>query len=251
MSILDIPNAGCSIYLWMFKCGLKHIQWDEIVNALAKTTHKIREKDAANYWRGWYKSDLYNGGMHTVSILNIKNDTNIKPFYETKYSDYPQHPFLDQPEITNRYVPCNEQGIPLIKWSNGCLSLSDAKAFRHQKYIGENLKGTKYIVLDIDGDHGDCVWKDSIKAFNAYRYSTHTLVKPQQDNKVISYHLTFKVDRVIPTMHFPNAHVDIIGNKCNSIRYFKNKKWNGLEPLQMTDDIWETIKLRIKGLEET
>ena len=57
-----------------------------------------------------------------------------------------------------------------------------------------------------------------------------------------SFHLTFAVDRVIPTMHFSKAHMDIVGNKENSLRYLKNKIWNGIEPLPMNEAIWDDIK---------
>lgn len=244
-----LPATGQSIYFWMFRQGLKHIPWDEIVQAIASSKHMIREKDRANYWRGYYKSDLYTG-KHNVSMLNPGQEQKIRPFDTMKYSEYPIHPYLNQPEIDNRYVPCNNQGIPLIKWSKGCYPKADALAWPGCVYLGENLKGTKLIVIDIDGDHNNQLWTKTIKAFEPYRLLTHTLTKPTSDNSITSYHLTFSVDRIIPTMHFTNAHIDIIGNKMNSIRYFKNKQWNNIAPLQMTDEIWEGIKNRIKVLEE-
>lgn len=243
---IQLPPEGSSIYLWMYNQGLKHIEWTDIIQAVAASTHRLREKDAANYWRGWYKSDLYKGDRK-VSIINPPTKQ-VKPFYDMSYDMYPEHPYINQPEIENRYVPCGDEGNPLIKWSHGCLSMSDAKAFNGCKYIGENLKGCKHIVIDIDGDHNGNEDDTVAKAFNHFRSQTHCLIKP--DKKQLSYHLTFKVDKVIPTMHFPLAHVDICGNKMNQIRYFKNKKWNGIKPIEMNNNIWKQIQDIIKELEK-
>ena len=60
-------------------------------------------------------------------------------------------------------------------------------------------------------------------------------------NAPVSFHLSFMVDRVIPTMHFPKAHIDIIGNQVNSLRYLKTKRWNGMVPMMMTAKIWNEI----------
>lgn len=244
---MNVPKDGSSIYFWMFHQGLKHIQLEDIIQELAHTKHLVRAKDIANYWRGWYKSDLYTG-EHKVSLLTTPPEK-PKPFKTLAYSDYPIHPFINKPEILERYVPCTDKGMPLIKWSNGCYNKEDALAFNGCKCLGENLKGCKHIVIDIDGDHGDTIHNNTINAFKEFINYTHTLIKPDYD-KPISFHLTFKVDRVIPTLHFTNAHIDIIGNKKNSIRYFKNKEWNNIEPMQMTDKIWTIIKEKIKRLED-
>lgn len=245
----ELPAIGESIYFWMWRQGLKHIPWQDIVSAIAKSEHRIRPKDSANYWRGYYKSDLYTG-QYNVSMINPGNDITIRPYDTMAYHDYPSHPYINMPEIDNRYVPCNKDGIPLIKWSEGCYTKSDAESFWNAKYIGENLKGCKHIVFDIDGDHNGNLFTDTIEMFKPFIATTHAMIKPTSDRSITSYHLTFRVDRIIPTMHFSKAHVDIIGNKMNSIRYFKNKIWNKVEPIVMTDDIWETLKQKILWLEK-
>ena len=47
-------------------------------------------------------------------------------------------------------------------------------------------------------------------------------------------------------MHFPKAHIDIIGNQVNSLRYLKTKSWNGMVPMRMTAKIWNEITDYIK-----
>ena len=48
-------------------------------------------------------------------------------------------------------------------------------------------------------------------------------------------------------MHFPEAHIDIVGNRRNSLRYMKDKRWNGLQPIEMTDEIWHELQEFVKN----
>ena len=248
--MIQLPEG--SIYFWMYTQGLKHVPLSDIVLACQMAGVEIRQKDEQNYWNGWYRSDMYSGPRRSALEFGSVHAAG-KNYFQLEYRDYPVHPYLGQPDPANRFVPCDKDNRPLIKWSSGCLEMDDARAYKDAVYLGENLKGCKFIVVDCDGDHGDELDLDTIRFLSQFR--THRLSKPGDENTVdgmpVSFHLTFRVDRVIPTMHFPKAHVDIVGNRHNSLRYFKNKEWNGVEPIDMTDEIWDEIKSYIRTREES
>jgi len=93
----------------------------------------------------------------------------------------------------------------------------------------------------VDGDHGGGVDEETLRFFEPYRKETHCLSRPGPE-PCLSYHLTYITDRVIPTMHFPQAHVDVIGNARNSLRYRKDKAYNGVPALHMDWLTWHGIK---------
>lgn len=259
------PGPGESIYFWMYRQGLSQRPLEEVVIDCMLAGRNIRPKDLRNYWNGWYRHDLMFGDAFSMDAANIMLAEEHGPM---RYPDYPEHPYIRQPEIEERWVPCSATNKPMIKWSQGCMSKADAEAWPGQVYLAENLKGTKTIVIDVDGDHGDMIDLDTIRFFDRYRNITSTLEKPDLvfdwfvDNSdewagdlhtamlPVSYHLTFLVDRIIPTMHFRKAHVDIIGNKANSLRYIKNKKYNGVMPMWMTEEIWDEIMGYIEDKEK-
>jgi hypothetical protein len=127
--------------------------------------------------------------------------------------------------------------------------------------MAENMIGQRRIVIDCDGDHTDTLDMETIAFLWRYSSITHTLCKPRKIKEYpgyentgldipASFHLTFSVDRVIPTMHFPYAGIDIVGNRRNSLRYFKNKEWNGRQPAELTADIWQDLQAYIKHRKE-
>lgn len=236
----------------MYRQGLRQRPLNEVLLDCMVEGHEVRPKDIRNYWNGWYRHELYFG--------NGKLDKNVLvQASPIRYSEYPDHPYKGQPEPLNCFVPCSKNNRPLIKWGSGTMTLADARAWPHCMYLAENMKGAQRIVIDIDGDHGGSLDLETIRFFSRYMDQTACHVKPEivfdwfSENEgfcytdlhtaelPVSYHLTFGVDKVIPTMHFPEAHVDIVGNKRNSLRYFKNKKYNGLPPLMMSDEIWDEI----------
>ena len=253
--MLEVPEG--SIYYWMYIQGLKHVPLREVISAVQSVGKSIRFKDEQNYWNGWYNSDLYKGSAR-ASILDLNTYEDTKPScskvgLDSVYSEYPKHPYIACPEPANRYVPCSKDGKPLIKWSNGCMLRSEALATRGCSSLAENLKGCQHIVVDFDGDHSSDLDIELITFAASFSKDNHMLSKPVNDEVTgypVSCHVTFKVDRVIPTMHFNKAHIDIIGNQRNSIRYFKNKVWNGIEEQWMTDDTWKRIMDYIKRKEE-
>lgn len=248
------PPDG-SIYFWMYEQGLRHVPAQTIMDAVYSAGKVIRPKDMENYWSGWYRSSLYKG--NSPWVLERPVSSSSKDFMGKEWLDYPVHPWLLNPEINDRWVPCNAFNKPMIKWGKGCMSKADAEAYPNQVYLAENLRGTKMIVIDCDGDHDESLDLETIMFLNRYADKTHCIWKPKMIRSYegyeggpcipASFHLTFSVDRIVPTMHFPKCHIDIIGNKENSLRYYKNKRSNGLDPMLMTPEIWEEIKAYIVG----
>lgn len=259
--MIEVPSD--SIYFWMYTQGLKQVDIQEIQDACFKAGKEIRPKDFENYWNGFHNSSLYHSSRADDFVLTRKPDKEIsssKDFFNRDYLLYEDHPWCDMPEIQNRWVPCSKDNKPMIKWSQGCMTLSDAVAYKDQVYLAENLKGTQMIVIDCDGNH-DVPWDYETMAFLwHYSHMTHCITKGPQnkpgmlghfkDDIPPSFHLTFQVTKIIPTMHFPYAHIDIVGNRMNSLRYWKNKKWNGIKPALMTEDIWKELQKYIKYRKE-
>lgn len=255
------PGPGESIYLWMYRQGLSRRPLDMVMLDIVANGHDVRDKDIRNYWNGWYNHDLYFHGGSGWDGKATPADIAMAPASNRplRYSDYPEHPYKGMPEVAECFVPCNGDNRPMVKWGDGCMSLADARAWPGSMYVAENLKGGQRIVVDVDGDHGGGLDLETIEFFDRFRETTCCHVKPDivfdwymergdhwcgeltEAMLPTSYHLTFGVDRVVPTMHFPRAHVDIVGNRRNSLRYFKNKIYNGLPPLMMDDSIWDEI----------
>lgn len=253
---IQVPEG--SLYIWCYSQGLKHIGLEELLSAVRCAGKDLRPKDIENYWNGWYNSDMYRTNGDSVFSLRHKIVSSSLGYLDMAYSDYPVHPYIEYPEVQNRWVPCNKDNKPMIQWGNGCLTKGDAEAWPNQVYLAENLKGTKIIVIDCDGDHDTQLDFGTIARLSYYRDKTHCLDKPKmiweyegyEDVQIdfpASFHLTFTVDRLIPTMHFPWANIDIIGNAKNSLRYLKNKTWNGIDPAPMTNEIWDDIKRYVKN----
>jgi len=238
---MNIPTD--SIYFWMYEQGLKHVDIKEIECQCALAGKDIRKKDYENYWNGFHKSDLYHGaGKEDIFMLTKRSRPSFSwknGYFDKDWDMYTAHPYIPYPEIQNRWVPCSKDNKPLIKWSQGCMTMADAVAYKDQVYLAENMKGTKMIVIDCDGDHGDQLDQETIMFLSRYTDKTHCIKRP---GDLISFHLTFISWRIIPTMHFPYAHIDIVGNQRNSLRYWKNKEWNGIPPTHMTSDIWRDIQ---------
>lgn len=245
------PPSGQSIYLWMYRTGLSMEPLGKVLAALSLAGHEVRDKDVRNYWNGYYRRMMYGSGQQAFDqLLSAPCERRV-----LDYDEYPEHPLDGLPEVASRWVPCSKDNRPMIKWGQGCMTLTDARAVRGCEYLAENLRGTRLVVIDVDGDHGDGLDVEALRFFARWRDETCCHDKPRlvidatdetaYDLATLSlptsYHLTFSVDRVIPTMHFPFAHMDLVGNQRNSLRYFKDKLWNGLPPMPMTRETWDMV----------
>ena len=239
MSTLSIdPNE--SIYLDMYRWGLKQIPIEDIERECSRVGKEIRKKDYQNYYNGFNKSRMSSDPKSVLKIIQETKGVLDKPLYDFKVNKF------EQPRA--RWVPCNEHGKPLIKWTQQELyQPEDVIYYPDSFYYAENLKHCHVIVLDIDADHGNQVDEDTLRFFNRYMNKTHCLYKESYDGVPKSYHLTFYTDRIIPTVHCSWAHVDILGNEGNQLRYRKNKARNGLEPMYLTPELWDEIRTYLKG----
>ena len=250
--VIEVPEG--SLYFWCYTQGLKHIPLDDIYAAVRAAGKDLRPKDVKNYWNGWYRSDLYGGGD---SVWIVRSRTYEKPGL-LPLTAYPEMPwqYMDN-LVEERWVPCNRDNKPMVKWGQGCMSLVDASSWPNQVYLAENNRGCSRIIIDCDGDHGDKLDLETILFLARYMPKTHTLYKdrmvtdyPGYENSGISepasFHLSFLVHRIIPTMHFPKAGIDIIGNKENTLRYLKTKSWNGRLPVRLDEGTWDEIRSYIE-----
>lgn len=241
---IDLPEG--SLYLWMYRQGLRRADIGAIEDAVHEAGRMLRQKDVDNYWNGWYKSTMSEGRWDR-DILSLG------PTARQRYpelSDFPEHPYPDAPNPPCRWVPVGPNGTPLIKWSRGCMMRSEASAWRGACGIAENLVGCKFIAIDFDGDHGDELDMDCIAMASMLSGFSCAWSKPDfVDGMSKSVHVLFRTDRVMPTMHFPEAHIDIIGNEKNSIRYLKNKTCNNIRMSEMTPDLWKFLMEYIRGKE--
>ena len=246
--MIELPEG--SVYFWMYTQGLKHVPLSDIEDAARAAGRELRPKDIQNYWNGWYRSDLYQRDGDSVWTIKARREKSAGPL---ELKDYPFMP-ADYQHIMqdNRWVPCNRDNKPMIKWGSGCLSLVDAMAYPGQTYLAENNKGCARIIIDCDGDHGERLDLETILFLGRLIGETHCLYKDRMVTEYegyegigielpASFHLSFKVERIIPTMHFPKAGIDIIGNKENSLRYIKRKLYNGEPMRRMTAELWSEI----------
>ena len=257
--MIEVPSG--SIYTWMYRMGLYLIPLEDIEREVRRAGKDIRKKDYDNYFNGVRNSYFKNGDTHNGNTPLVYTPPPATAFTVKSWDEYPMHPWAGLPEIDQRWVPIGENGKPLIQWSKGCLYRKQAEEFPGMVSLAETLKWTQMIVIDCDGDHGEKLDMKTIDFLWKYGSMTHKLDKPKliseyngyertMDFRPASFHLTFKVDRVIPTMHFPECSMDIIGNKCNSLRYLKNKVSNGLQPLTMDATIWNDLVNYVKDRRE-
>lgn len=189
--------------------------------------HDMTESQAEAYFSGFYKVNLYDKDLPQSAEA-------------TKLEDFPRNPFANTPTPPNRFIPCNLDNMPMIKWKKGGMTKRIAKIRLGAAYLAENLKGTNTVVIDIDGNHGETDW-EVIDFFKSY--TTKTMCHHDPANKdYSSFHLTFETDRLIPTTHHPYARIDILGNANNQARYFKNKLPNGLKPMELTEEVYQEIQ---------
>lgn len=246
-----------SLYFWFYEMGLKHVPWSDVVSAVHAAGRQIRMKDRSNYWNGWnnaapssYDSDPY--------LIRDRRElvTPVRSFATMRYEDYPEG--IELWQRTDRWVPIDENIKPLVKWSEVRMGIDEARATPGCVYVSENLKGTNLIVIDCDGDHGSSLDLDTVKFLRRWSNHTHCMDKPKlvceyegyEDSGLTipaSFHLMFKTDRVIPTMHFTHCHIDVLGNKTNVLRCRKNKIWNRIQPAEMTSEIWEELKQYVES----
>ena len=229
-SILDFapPRASESWYFWFYSAGLKGIPWEEIV-AFANSSGKIiRPKDYDNYVRGFHKhSDPF-----AVEIPKRSLPDSIEAFPRFKQ---------DHREPFDKWIPCNKDCKPLVKWSQTRCTLMEAQAYRHCEVLGINNKGCHHVTIDVDADHDGPIDMSVVEYWKPWIQMTKARVKWSPDGTPASFHLDFYTDRIMPTYHLPK--LDLLGNQQNQVIYLKpNKVDNGLPMMELNDFVWKELK---------
>ena len=236
-----------SIYYWMYDAGLRGFPESQLEQTLISSGKQIRQKDWDNYRRGYARS-YFTG----ESVDRHLTQLSIRP-KNIDFTATHLHQFGRSNKLINydkRWVPCSKNNKPLIQWSRTLTTYEEAIVFPDSIYLAECMYSTPYIVFDIDGDHNDVLHLDLIEHFAPLINITHALVKQRTVSEYTqglpkhilslptSFHLTFRTDRLIPTKHFPNACIDLLGNKAPQLRYRKTKQWNHVFPALLTEKIW-------------
>ena len=240
--VAENPVPFESIYYWMYSAGLHACPENEVERILRAAGKQIRRKDWENYQRGFSRS-FFTGTSNTNS-LSIRVSTERR-FTSYKLTDFPVCDSLSNYE--RRWVPCNANNKPILKWSERMVSYEEAE--REGVYIAESLYMTPYIVFDIDGDHNNVIHPDLIRIFSQLLTRTHALTKQSfYDGVSTSFHLTFQTDRLIPTKHFTESCIDLLGNARPQLRYRKRKVWNGVFPVRLTEEVWDFFMAYIERM---
>ena len=246
------PVPAGSIYMWMYLAGLHAVPFNYLSSLLTGQGKAIREKDIANYKRGYERSYIANDAntTHTpaASLPRINEGKDL--FCFKKLSSFERSDALRV--FSRRWVPCSAQNKPLIRWSEILMDKQQALGYPDSTYLAETTYRASFIVFDIDGDHDRKLSPGLLRTFAPYMRYTHTLAKRQLVRDIVpalsdtelayvptSFHLTFRTDRLIPSKHFANAHIDLLGNATKQLRYRKDKVWNGLVPAPLTDEVWD------------
>lgn len=246
------PVPQESIYLWMYSAGLYAVPEQELFSLLIQAGKEVRQKDIDNYHRGLsnsYQASAYHDERRYDSRAGWRiNQGKTVSFCELNLNRFERSDDLHDYEA--RWVPCNHENKPMVQWSQTLMTREEASNYPGAYYLAETLVDTPFIVLDIDGDHGGRLHLDLINAFKDLIPKTHCLFKqkfvgqcaqvtdPSLASAPTSFHLMFYTDRVIPTKHFINACVDLLGNKKNQLRYRKTKVWNGVYPAKLDAETW-------------
>lgn len=225
-------KKGVSIYMDMFTAGTRLIPLDSILRVCEQEGITVRRKDVTNYWNGVRRTQ-------SVDLLAIPEYHEPRSIDTHTWDDYPKLPdgWLENPV---RYFPTDTQPskpYPGFKWGSKVVSRRLAEQLSPIGMVGENLIAQPYICLDIDGDHD----KDNIDLELLSYFAPWKKLTESWESRPESFHLIFGVDRVVPTMHFPKAHLDILGNARNQARYLKDKTPSGVR-IPMDHKMWEQVK---------
>jgi hypothetical protein len=130
------------------------------------------------------------------------------------------------------------------------MSKEQALATNDCVYLAENLHARPLVVIDFDGDHDNTINEDLINfGWELGRKTAGHILYKQATTPAgipVSFHLTYSTDRVIPTLHFRDAKIDILGNARPTLRYYKTKAILHTGITQLTDAVLDEITTYIK-----
>ena len=246
-SILDENFNDGSPYFSMYKCGYYGVPLNDIIEKCQRNGIALRKKDLQNYNNG-----VFSNGVGTIiqngMLVNVADIQKGTPIHEMKLCDFPKMP-IGWIGTDKRFFPCTQDNKPMQPWGwkknpDGSVFMpelmtrADATALSPCGWVGQNMLYQKFVVMDIDG-HGHGSDDTQVIEFgNLFKQETFSVEDPRKPG---SFHLYFETDRLIPVKHFPWAKLDFMGNAVNAAVYFKDKKWNGVPMLQLTEEIWQMM----------
>lgn len=262
----DILVYGESPYFGMFRAGRLGYTIEEVTAHCTANGIPLRAKDIQSWQDGAFKNQVSQamferqlaerrstpGSRLNPVGMRISVPTNLpsfqlagQPVFDTmRLSDFPRLPD-GWHGCERRFFPCTPDNRPMIQWGwkagfepNLMLRI-DAESISPVRWVGQNMLYQNFIVMDIDGVGHGTIDEEVIRFGTQFRDMTMTLEDPRKRG---SFHLYFMTDRLIPVKHFPWAKLDLMGNAVNAAVYFKDKKSNGIPPMELTTEVWDALQ---------
>lgn len=264
-SLDEMLPPGQSPYFGMFKAGRNGYSIEECTSHCTRWGIPLRAKDIEAWQDGSFKCQMSNDlfeqelakarlrpGSH-LDPVNKVNPTTLASSHSClvrqtnlEFQNLNNFPLLPKgcKGTGRRFFPCTEDNRPMMSWGwkpgydPGLMTKTDAKVLSPVGWVGQNMLYQPFIVMDIDGVGHGCIDQQVINFGNQFRNRTLVMEDP---NKVGSFHLYWRTDRLIPVKHFPNAKLDLMGNAVNAAVYLKNKQPNGIDMAMLTQDVWQVM----------
>ena len=265
-SLDEILPAGQSPYFGMFRAGRLGYTIEEVTSHCTMLGIPLRAKDIQSWQDGAFKNQVSQAifeqrlaekrkqpgsrinptGRTTDAPVNLPSLrlTDKPSFDNIKLTDLPKLPH-GWKGCERRFFPCTPDNRPMMQWGwrpdfePNLMLRCDAEALSPVHWVGQNMLYQNFIVMDIDGVGHGTVDRQVIMFGNQFKDMTLTLEDPRKRG---SFHLYFMTNRLIPVKHFGHAKLDLMGNAVNAAVYFKNKVSNGIEPAELTTQIWDAMQ---------
>lgn len=240
--ILDDNFNSGSPYYGMYHCGYYGVPIEACLAKCRANGIAIRQKDIRSYEDGMFKRNVGNNVKQNVYVNRRDLEYGI-PFDNMKLKDFPKMP-IGWKGSKRRFFPCTQDNRPMQKWGYTkdfipeLYDQADAKALSPCGWVGQNMLYQRFIVLDIDGRGHGQEDPEVIEFGSQFKNKTFTMEDPAKPG---SFHLYFATDRLIPVRHFPWAKLDLMGNAVNAAVYMKNKKPNGISPMELDEYVWQSM----------
>lgn len=265
-SLEEILPAGQSPYFGMFRAGRLGYTIEEVTSHCTANGIPLRAKDIQSWQDGAFKNQVSQAIFEQrLAESRRKPGSRINPVgtYVTMPTNLPSLRLVGQPSFDTmrledfpllpkgwkgserRFFPCTADNRPMIQWGwrpgfePNLMLRCDAEAISPVRWVGQNMLYQNFIVMDIDGVGHGTMDEEVIRFGTQFREMTMTLEDPRKRG---SFHLYFMTDRLIPVKHFPKAKLDLMGNSVNAAVYFKDKKSNGIPPMQLTARVWDAMQ---------
>jgi len=274
-SLDEILPPGQSPYFGMFRAGVLGYPIEEVTAHCTVNGIPLRAKDIQSWQDGAFKNQVRQAlfeqrladgrrrpGSHInptdkVGHVRVGNLPSLRlagqPAFDTvRLQDLPRLP-TGWRGCERRFFPCTSDNRPMMPWGwrpgfePNLMLRRDAEALSPVRWVGFNNLYQPMVVFDIDGVGHGTIDEQVIRFGNQFRGKTMIVEDPK---KVGSFHIYFRTDRLVPVKHFPHAKLDLMGNAVNAAVYMKDKKWDGVEPIELTPQIWDLMQAYQSGRKE-